>query len=146
MPCGAQWTYKHVVLGLIFLKSISDAFEEQHEKLEAERADGADPEDPDEYRAHNIFWVPPEARWAHLKAQRSPEHHWPAHERRDGRDRVRQPRAQGRGCPRTMLVQKPTGWQPIVRYCMSIPGDQTIMPPFLRSVAEGHRSFRSRDR
>ncbi|MCP9452672.1 MAG: type I restriction-modification system subunit M, partial [Nitrospira sp.] len=61
--------YKHVVLGLIFLKYISDAFEEQHAKLEAERARGADPEDPDEYRAHNIFWVPPEARWAHLKAQ-----------------------------------------------------------------------------
>ncbi|MDZ7407802.1 MAG: type I restriction-modification system subunit M [candidate division KSB1 bacterium] len=61
--------YKHVVLGLIFLKYISDAFEEQHRKLEAERAEGADPEDPDEYRAHNIFWVPPEARWAHLKAQ-----------------------------------------------------------------------------
>ncbi len=61
--------YKHVVLGLIFLKYISDAFEEQHAKLEAERAQGADPEDPDEYRADNIFWVPPEARWAHLKAQ-----------------------------------------------------------------------------
>ncbi|MCX8048290.1 MAG: type I restriction-modification system subunit M [Methylohalobius sp.] len=61
--------YKHVVLGLIFLKYISDAFEEQHKKLEAERAQGADPEDPDEYRAANIFWVPPEARWAHLKAQ-----------------------------------------------------------------------------
>jgi type I restriction enzyme M protein len=61
--------YKHVVLGLIFLKYISDAFEEQHAKLEAERAQGADPEDPDEYRAQNIFWVPPEARWAHLKAQ-----------------------------------------------------------------------------
>jgi len=60
--------YKHVVLGLIFLKYISDAFEEQHKKLEAERAQGADPEDPDEYRAQNIFWVPPEARWAHLKA------------------------------------------------------------------------------
>src|SRR5438034_9649021 len=61
--------YKHVVLGLIFLKYISDAFEEQHAKLEAEKAQGADPEDPDEYRALNIFWVPPEARWAHLKAQ-----------------------------------------------------------------------------
>ena len=61
--------YKHVVLGLIFLKYISDAFEEQHAKLEAERAQGADPEDPDEYRALNIFWVPPEARWWHLKAQ-----------------------------------------------------------------------------
>jgi len=61
--------YKHVVLGLIFLKYISDAFEERHEKLVAEQAKGADPEDPDEYRAQSIFWVPPEARWAHLKAQ-----------------------------------------------------------------------------
>jgi type I restriction enzyme M protein len=61
--------YKHVVLGLIFLKYISDAFEEQHARLEAERAQGADPEDPDEYRAFNIFWVPPEARWSHLKIQ-----------------------------------------------------------------------------
>ncbi|MGH8554831.1 MAG: N-6 DNA methylase, partial [Gammaproteobacteria bacterium] len=61
--------YKHVVLGLIFLKYISDAFEEQHAKLEASVALGADPRDPDEYRALNIFWVPPEARWAHLKAQ-----------------------------------------------------------------------------
>ncbi len=61
--------YKHVVLGLIFLKYISDAFEEQHARLEAEKARGADPEDPDEYRALSIFWVPPEARWAHLKAQ-----------------------------------------------------------------------------
>ena len=61
--------YKHVVLGLIFLKYISDAFEEHHAKLEAEKEQGADPEDPDEYRALNIFWVPPEARWTHLKAQ-----------------------------------------------------------------------------
>jgi type I restriction enzyme M protein len=60
--------YKHVVLGLIFLKFISDAFEEQHAKLQADRAKGADPEDPDEYRAINIFWVPKEARWPHLKA------------------------------------------------------------------------------
>ena len=61
--------YKHVVLGLLFLKYISDAFEEKHAQLEAERAQGADPEDQDEYRAHNIFWVPMEARWSHLKAQ-----------------------------------------------------------------------------
>lgn len=61
--------YKHVVLGLLFLKYISDAFEEKHAHLEVERAYGADPEDQDEYRAENIFWVPPEARWAHLKAQ-----------------------------------------------------------------------------
>ena len=59
--------YKHVTLGLIFLKYISDAFEEQHAKLEAEKAQGADPEDPDEYRALGIFWVPREARWWHLK-------------------------------------------------------------------------------
>ena len=60
--------YKHVVLGLIFLKYISDAFEEQHAKLEAERTQGADPEDPDEYRAVNIFWVPKESRWSYLNA------------------------------------------------------------------------------
>src|SRR5574339_1255727 len=61
--------YKHVVLGLIFLKYISDAFEEQHAKLVADKKSNADPEDPDEYRALSIFWVPPEARWSHLKAQ-----------------------------------------------------------------------------
>ena len=61
--------YKHVVLGLIFLKYISDSFEEMHSRLKAEEAKGADPEDPDEYRRENIFWVPPEARWTHLKAQ-----------------------------------------------------------------------------
>ena len=60
--------YKHVVLGLIFLKYISDAFEAKHAELTAERAQGADPEDPDEYRAARIFWVPKEARWQHLKA------------------------------------------------------------------------------
>ena len=60
--------YKHVVLGLIFLKYISDAFEEHHAKLESERKQGADPEDADEYRAAHIFWVPKEARWSKLKA------------------------------------------------------------------------------
>jgi type I restriction enzyme M protein len=54
--------YKHVVLGLIFLKYISDAFEAKHAELEAQRDHGADPEDPDEYRAASIFWVPKEAR------------------------------------------------------------------------------------
>src|SRR5580704_14998955 len=60
--------YKHVVLGLIFLKYISDAFEELHTALVAGKADyeGSDPEDPDEYRANNVFWVPKEARWRHL--------------------------------------------------------------------------------
>jgi type I restriction enzyme M protein len=60
--------YKHVVLGLIFLKYISDSFEEKHAALAADRATGADPEDPDEYRADNVFWVPKEARWSHLQA------------------------------------------------------------------------------
>ena len=61
--------YKHVVLGLIFLKYISDAFKEKHAALKAERKSGADPEDPDEYRAENIFWVPKEARWSHLQGK-----------------------------------------------------------------------------
>ncbi len=59
--------YKHVVLGLIFLKYISDAFEEKHAALTADMVSGADPEDPDEYRADNIYWVPKEARWSHLQ-------------------------------------------------------------------------------
>jgi type I restriction enzyme M protein len=53
--------YKHVVLGLVFLKYISDAFEEHRQKLLATA--GADPEDRDEYAADNVFWVPKEARW-----------------------------------------------------------------------------------
>ena len=61
--------YKHVVLGLIFLKYISDAFEEYHQQLQAEVDQGADPEDPDEYQAENIFWVPVDARWATLQSQ-----------------------------------------------------------------------------
>ena len=60
--------YKHVVLGLIFLKYISDAFEAKHAELEVQKKQGADPEDRDEYRAASIFWVPKEARWQHLKA------------------------------------------------------------------------------
>ena len=61
--------YKHIVLGLIFLKYISDAFEERFVELTAEVEEGADPEDPDEYRAKNIFWVPAEARWSLIQAQ-----------------------------------------------------------------------------
>jgi type I restriction enzyme M protein len=57
--------YKHVVLGLIFLKYISDAFMEKYHALQAEPH--ADPEDRDEYLADNIFWVPPEARWDYLQ-------------------------------------------------------------------------------
>ena len=62
--------YKHFVLGLIFLKYISDSFEEHRAKLLAGKGTyaGANPEDPDEYRAENIFWVPQDARWSHLQA------------------------------------------------------------------------------
>jgi len=58
--------YKHVVLGLIFLKYISDAFEELYARLKAEEELGADPEDRDEYKAENVFFVPQEARWSFL--------------------------------------------------------------------------------
>jgi type I restriction enzyme M protein len=62
--------YKHVVLGLIFLKYISDSFEDHRAKLLAGVGDykGANPEDPDEYKAENVFWVPADARWSHLQA------------------------------------------------------------------------------
>ncbi len=61
--------YKHVVLGLIFLKYISDAFEARHQQLlDLQKTEGADPEDPDEYRAEHVFWVPPETRWEMLQA------------------------------------------------------------------------------
>ena len=58
-----------MVLGLIFLKYISDAFEEVYAQLKAAEAEGADPEDKDEYLAGNVFFVPTEARWTHLLAQ-----------------------------------------------------------------------------
>jgi type I restriction enzyme M protein len=58
--------YKHVALGLIFLKYISDAFEERHRQLSQEKH--AVPEDKDEYTAENIFWVPKKARWALLQS------------------------------------------------------------------------------
>ena len=57
--------YKHVILGLIFLKYISDAFEEKHKELKQDEL--SDPEDREEYVAENVFWVPKEARWANLK-------------------------------------------------------------------------------
>ncbi len=57
--------YKHVALGLIFLKYISDAFEAKHKALLAEDAQSA--EDKDEYLADNVFWVPKEARWSYLQ-------------------------------------------------------------------------------
>lgn len=63
--------YKHIVLGLIFLKYISDSFEELHSKLQAGKGDyeGSDPEDADEYRGENVFWVPKKARWGYLHSR-----------------------------------------------------------------------------
>ena len=61
--------YKHIVLGLIFLKYISDAFEELYAKLKADEANGADPEDKDEYKAENVFFVPQDARWNYLQSK-----------------------------------------------------------------------------
>ena len=66
--------YKHVVLGLIFLKYISDAFEERHAEVLARWGEDA-AEDRDEYIAENIFWVPPEARWPKLQEPSSPANH-----------------------------------------------------------------------
>jgi len=63
--------YKHIVQGLIFLKYISDSFEEHFAKLQAGEGEyaGADPEDKDEYKAENVFFVPTEARWSFLLAK-----------------------------------------------------------------------------
>ena len=64
--------YKHVVLGLIFLKYISDAFNEVHKELEKEK--DSDPEEADEYIAKRVFWVPKDARWDYLeKNAKKPE-------------------------------------------------------------------------
>jgi type I restriction enzyme M protein len=63
--------YKHVVLGLIFLKYISDSFYELYNKLKEGKGEyeGADPDDPYEYRAENVFYVPPQARWGYLQSR-----------------------------------------------------------------------------
>jgi type I restriction enzyme M protein len=63
--------YKHVVLGLIFLKYISDAFDERFQELseEAKTDKGVDPEDRDEYLADGVFWVPKESRWEFIQAR-----------------------------------------------------------------------------
>lgn len=64
--------YKHPVLGLIFLKYISDAFEELHAQLS--RESDSDPEDRDEYKARNVYWVPADARWSQIAAKaKSPQ-------------------------------------------------------------------------
>ena len=59
--------YKHIVLGLIFLKYISDSFVTQYEKLTTIKY--ANPEDPDEYTAENVFWVPSDARWDNIQSR-----------------------------------------------------------------------------
>ena len=61
--------YKHVVLPLMFLKYISDAFEELHEELDSKADEGYDPEQPDEYRERNVFWVPQDARWSIIQSR-----------------------------------------------------------------------------
>src|SRR5450759_4890073 len=61
--------YKHVVLGLIFLKYISDAFEELFQRLTLQKSEGADPEDKNEYTAEKVFYVPPSARWKYLQGR-----------------------------------------------------------------------------
>src|SRR5512147_2804617 len=61
--------YKHVVLGLIFLKYISDAFEEQYQKLVALKSEGADPEDKNEYLAEKVFFVPQTSRWTYIQGR-----------------------------------------------------------------------------
>ena len=63
--------YKHIVLGLIFLKYISDSFKELHTKLKEGKGKykGADSEDQDEYKAENVFWVPQKARWSYLHSR-----------------------------------------------------------------------------
>lgn len=63
--------YKHVVLGLIFLKYISDSFYDLYYKLKEGKGEyeGADPDDPYEYRAENVFYVPPQARWDYLQSR-----------------------------------------------------------------------------
>jgi type I restriction enzyme M protein len=63
--------YKHIALGLIFLKYISDSFESLHNKLIDGIGEykGADPEDADEYRAENVFFVPATARWSYLHSR-----------------------------------------------------------------------------
>ena len=62
--------YKHIVLGLIFLKYISDTFTAHHDLLTAGQGEfaDADPEDCDEYMSYNVFWVPKEARWDAIQA------------------------------------------------------------------------------
>lgn len=72
--------YKHVVLGLIFLKYISDAFNELYQRLKvAQQAEGFDPEDKDEYLAENVFWAPELCPLARHPGQSKRPRHWQNH-------------------------------------------------------------------
>ena len=102
--------YKHVALGLIFLKYISDAFEERHAEVLAEWGEDA-AEDQDEYIAENIFWVPPVARWGHLKSQTRQPTIGLIDRRRHDRHRAGQPGAQGRAAQG--LRPSGTGQEPV---------------------------------
>ena len=76
--------YKHIALGLLFLRYVSVSFQRLHDRLSKE--DYSDPEDRDEYLAENIFWVPEKARWSSIESvnlSRSPPARWAA-----SRDRV----------------------------------------------------------
>ena len=90
--------YKHVVLGLVFLKYISDAFEERRAELDPEEQ-----EEPDAYRGWNVFWVPSEARWPNLQALRAAAHHRASRRRGYDRRRAGKRSAEGRAaeglCP-----------------------------------------------
>jgi hypothetical protein len=86
--------YMHVCLGLVFLRYLSAAFERKFHELEA--TPYAAREDPEEYHADNVFWVPPEARWAALQAAARAPDIGPAPRRCDARHRARQRQPQGR--------------------------------------------------
>ena len=86
--------YKHVVLGLIFLKYISDAFEERHDGLEAEAA--RRPGGPRQVPPENVFWVPPDARWAELAGHGQAAEIGKIDRPGDGGHREGEPVAQGR--------------------------------------------------
>ena len=98
--------YKHVALGLIFLKYISDAFEAKRAALLSEEL--ADPEDSEEYLAENVFWVPKEARLVAPAGQGQTADHRQGHRRRHARHRGQKRLAQGRFCPRTMPARRST--------------------------------------
>ena len=93
--------YKHVVLGLIFLKYISDAFQELHAWLESKTAEGYNPEDMDEYRGREHLLGAAGGPLAPPQGTGAAADHWPAGGRRHDRHRTGQPRRSRTCCPRT---------------------------------------------